>query len=194
MAGMAEVQVNGQTINTIKINRPKYSDLEPYFMKVVKLKACEVFKLIHKELAARCKGERESEGCHQVDYSNACATRMSYTFNKSNFKLKLPKDFQDEKTGEPYVLSVNKMTQVLEKAFGNSDITFDGNPNNFKSEINGKKGILIFKVSGWGDANGHITLWDGTICPNGNLDYNHCYFEHHQNGVKTTDIIFWELK
>jgi hypothetical protein len=29
------------------------------------------------------------------------------------------------------------------------------------NNLNGKHGIVVFDVSGWGDASGHFTLWDG---------------------------------
>ncbi|MCA0393993.1 MAG: type VI secretion system amidase effector protein Tae4 [Proteobacteria bacterium] len=48
--------------------------------------------------------------------------------------------------------------------------------------------MVIFEVSGWGDASGHVTLWDGSSCG------DHCYFVHDQPGVQTTRILFWELK
>ncbi len=170
------------TSSRIQVNRPKYDDLINAYKKVAGLKACEVFKLVHKDLYKYCQNKNPN-------YQNACATRISYAFNKGNYKIKLQKDFIDEKTGEPYILSVSKMIQFLEKEFGNSDIKFNGDIEDFKSKIKEKKGILIFEVLGWSDATGHITLWDGKACADG-----HCYFQHDNPIITTKNLIFWELK
>ena len=40
------------------------------------------------------------------------------------------------------------------------------------SSIIGKKGIISFHVSGWGDATGHISLWNGKkVLYTGNRNY-----------------------
>lgn len=56
------------------------------------------------------------------------------------------------------------------------------------SRFAGKTGVLIFDVSGWGDASGHVTLWNGRDCG------DTCYFVHDQPGVRTIEVMFWELK
>ena len=30
--------------------------------------------------------------------------------------------------------------------------------------LQGRKGIIIYEVSGWADATGHADLWDGSKC------------------------------
>ena len=49
----------------------------------------------------------------------------------------------------------------LNTTFGAADVT---------SGFAGKKGIIVFNVSRWSDATGHITLYDGNICS------DRCYF------------------
>lgn len=65
------------------------------------------------------------------------------------------------------------------------------------SEIQGKRGLLIFTVINWDNAGGHVTLWDKDHC------YDHCYFqdelnENHRNDPpplpKVTEIRFWEIE
>lgn len=56
------------------------------------------------------------------------------------------------------------------------------------ADFKGLKGILVFSVTGWGDATGHVTLWNGSDCG------DHCYFVHDQPSVSTTLVQFWELK
>lgn len=54
----------------------------------------------------------------------------------------------------------------------------------------GKKGIILFQISGWSDATGHATLFDGSKC------YDHCYFSENEPEKKyfTDQANFWELK
>ena len=73
------------------------------------------------------------------------------------------------------------------------------------------KGIILFSISGWGDAGGHITLWDGknliyvgNIPDYNNPDHPHYYFHmtKYYDGkggkkdkiVQTYLIKLWELK
>jgi len=68
------------------------------------------------------------------------------------------------------------------------------------SRFAGKKGVMVFMVSGWQSAQGHITLWDGGQCA------DRAYFEHEPleipagaesspyPEVTTTEVLLWELK
>lgn len=44
--------------------------------------------------------------------------------------------------------------------FNKPDIEEKAGPNAV-DKFNNKKGIIVFEVSGWGNASGHFTLWDG---------------------------------
>ena len=83
--------------------------------------------------------------------------------------------------------------------------------NNLVSKIKDKTGIIVFEVSGWGDATGHFTLWDkGNLLyvgsnQNENDPTSAAYYVWHveprYNGLKdkmylieTTKVDFWELK
>jgi hypothetical protein len=184
----------GEVSTSIKVKRPKFDDLvKPYDYicsigtvdsndinidsRLIGRPQCKIFKEIHKDLYKWCL-----EG--NQNYQNTCATRMSYAFNKGKYKIKLPRKFMDEKTGEPYITSVLDMIEFLKKQFGSSDIRFDGNINNFISKIRGKKGIIVLMIPIWDDATGHVTLWDGRECIDGS---NHF-------GDSPTNILFWELK
>lgn len=77
------------------------------------------------------------------------------------------------------------------------------------SKINTTKGIIIFDVTGWYDATGHFTLWDGShlIYPGGaeygnpqssKYYFHMLYLTKKKNGdldfVQTNRIRIWELK
>jgi len=56
---------------------------------------------------------------------------------------------------------VNDMIPYLESIFGKPDITIKS-PK--RTNCTGKKGIIVFSRSGWSNARGHVTLWNGNIC------------------------------
>lgn len=48
-------------------------------------------------------------------------------------------------------------------------------------------GVILFEVSGWQDASGHASLWDGSGC------YDHCYFNQDGANYRTNRASFWSL-
>lgn len=52
----------------------------------------------------------------------------------------------------------------------------------------GRQGIILFEVSGWSDAQGHATLYDGLSC------YDHCYFNEPGAKYRTDRANFWSLQ
>ena len=120
-------------------------------------------------------------------YGNTCAMQISYIFNQngifleryiSNDKAKQPMGIKDDSIlkgadGHNYVVRVKTMVKVLmlKDFFGNADKPYSPKQMNskqenikfYKNEFSkfGKKGIVAMQVEGWGDAWGHITLWNG---------------------------------
>jgi len=52
----------------------------------------------------------------------------------------------------------------------------------------GKKGVILFEVSGWSDPQGHATLFNGQSC------YDHCYFNEPEAKYRTDRANFWGLR
>lgn len=109
-------------------------------------------------------------------FENACAIRMSYTLNYSG--IIIPRDENRWKTSSGadkkcYIYRVSDMIKFLNSKFGKADIS---------SGFDGKKGILLFNVTGWSDATGHVTLWDGKKCS------DKCYFP------QSSGVQLWTLK
>ncbi|WP_239323964.1 T6SS effector amidase Tae4 family protein [Snodgrassella gandavensis] len=50
-----------------------------------------------------------------------------------------------------------------------------------------KKGIILFEVSGWSDATGHATLFNGYKC------YDSCYFNEPESTYIAERANFWSL-
>ena len=63
--------------------------------------------------------------------------------------------------GRQYIFRVNDMMKYLEFVFGKPDKSVRS-PK--ESDFSGLKGIIVVKGRGWGNASGHITLWDGSRC------------------------------
>ncbi|MCA8364030.1 type VI secretion system amidase effector protein Tae4 [Burkholderia contaminans] len=51
----------------------------------------------------------------------------------------------------------------------------------------GRQGVILFEVSGWSDAQGHATLFNGRTC------YDHCYFNEPGARYRTDRANFWSL-
>lgn len=97
------------------------------------------------------------------DFQNACPIRMSYVLNKVGIPIPAGKKYAVVSGGDTkqYMYRVNDMISFLEETFGKPDLTVNS-PK--ETDFNGKKGIIVFSGSGWSNARGHVTLWDGLRC------------------------------
>lgn len=113
-------------------------------------------------------------------FENACAIRMSYVLNKSGVSIpSLPKETVSGSDSSQYIYRVKELIQFLRFKMGKPDKLIH-NPK--ASDFSGAKGLLVFEVTGWTDAAGHATLWDGSRCS------DHCYFP------RAAKAHFWSLK
>jgi len=165
----------------------------------------------------------------QSSWENTCSFRMSKGLNYSGFKL--PKDnskyrltkggvhtgkdnlnywyrvselgkYLEDHLGSPEFDVTLKKADLGEKKIGLSILDWD--------KLSKLKGIIMFKVSGWGNASGHFTLWDGNnlIYPGApqhddptseyyyfNMKYEQYHTIKKKNIVIQTDEIkLWKLK
>lgn len=168
----------------LQINRPKFADLWAKYP--VKSEATDVYKSVGGNVYELYKGNPSG-------YENACALRLSKAFNYGGVTITTGATGYKVKgaDGKPYLLRVNDMIKFVRANFGASDLVTRPKGQDTSSQFMGKKGIIIFKVTGWGNATGHVTLWNGSDCG------DHCYFVHpflFGAEPKTTEIYFWELK
>ena len=124
-------------------------------------------------------------------FSNACATRISKALNDSGANHHIPyiKDVgptgkmeSQVSSGENkrwYIFRVKILAKYLIKTYG-SPLEYQS--HEYKSKLAGKKGIIMFEVTGWDDATGHADLWDGAKAVW--QDY----------GGQANKILFWEAK
>ncbi|NRS89922.1 hypothetical protein HNQ02_002856 [Flavobacterium sp. 7E] len=163
-------------------------------------------------------------------WANTCAFRMSKGLNYSGFKLPY-NNTKYRSTGSKggvhigsdklnYWYRVKELGKYLEEHLGTPE--FDEklkvaklgetkeklSLQNF-DKLKKLKGIIMFKVSGWSDASGHFTLWDGKdliypgegtpmTSPHNNPSSEYYYFnmKYEQNGrvIQTNEIKLWQLK
>ena len=71
-----------------------------------------------------------------------------------------------------YYYRVRNLKTYLNRKYGNPDFTYTITAKmtaaDIQKAITGMQGIIVFHISGWTDASGHFTLWDGTQVALGN--------------------------
>jgi len=113
-------------------------------------------------------------------FTNACAIRMSYALNYSGVTITRGSwktvSGADKKW---YIYRVQDLRTFLANSFGKPDeVKRSPNPSDFAK----RKGIIVFNVSGWSDASGHVSLWDGNKCS------DTCHFPI------ATEVSLWSLE
>jgi len=105
-------------------------------------------------------------------FRNACPIRMSYVFNHTGFPINRARVPLDDKgnvqvssgaDGFWYIFRVTALIEYLKNTLGAPDIVSDRIPI-VGSAYGSKKGISVVTGSGWSDATGHVSLYDGSSC------------------------------
>ena len=166
---------------SIQINRPKFKDLWSAYP--VNQDADTVYHLVG----------GDAENLHKSNpdaYANACALRLSRAFNYGGVIITAGVQAYKVKGGDGklYIIRVLEMISFVTANFGSPDDSVSPQGSDVTSRFSGRQGILTFEISGWSDARGHVTLWDGTNCG------DHCYFVSPRKGVTINKISYWELK
>lgn len=121
-------------------------------------------------------------------WTNTCAVRISYILNKSGVAVpKLKGKTVTGADGSNYFFRVADVIAYLTQRWGKPDVLLASPPSG-GGPLAGKKGLILFEVSGWGDASGHATLYNGSGC------YDHCYFNEEGVNYKTSRAHFWSLE
>jgi hypothetical protein len=149
---------------------------------------------------------------------------MSYALNRSGLKLPTAPNggsiVGDDKFN--YWIRVAQLSKKLSDHLGKPDFLLKHEPierfrkelankrveatRKFLSTVAEKKGIVVFEVTGWQDATGHFTLWDGKDLlyvgegsHNDQTSYEY-YFWFLRTMItdkvmaQTTKVSIWELK
>ncbi len=106
-------------------------------------------------------------------FNNACATRVSKALNGVGGAHRIPffkeispngkmeAQVSSGKNKNWYIFRVKILAKHLTSKYGNPEVF---SPSEYKQKLKGRKGIIIFEVTGWSDATGHADLWDGSKC------------------------------
>lgn len=126
-----------------------YSTLSRYFGDVKDLDVKEVGRLIGGKVQINTDGNI---------FTNACALRMSYAFNKAGETI-LSSDgaVSSGADGKWYLYRVADVMNFVSRVIGGTPIR-----GSKISDFSGKKGVIIFTGCGWVDATGHVDLFDGS--------------------------------
>lgn len=135
--------------------RPSFNQAWNAFLKV-KVSVSEVGKIIGGNV-------QQNIDMPVGGFQNACPIRMSYVLNMTGFPISKAYGLATVSgaDGQQYIFRVNDMMVYLSRRFGSPDKTVQS-PK--PSDFSGMKGIVVVKGHGWGNAKGHVTLWDGYKC------------------------------
>jgi hypothetical protein len=93
------------------------------------------------------------------NFKNACALRMSYVLNRVGIRIS-SKDgaVSSGADGKKYLYRMIEVEKLIKNRLHSTKILSGTNSFDFE----GEHGIIVFRGCGWGDASGHIDLYDGT--------------------------------
>lgn len=121
------------------------------------------------------------------NWKNTCAVRMSYILNQSGLPIPaVPGKTVSGADKKNYFFRVPDVINFLTQRWGKPDLIIAYPPPG-GGPLAGKKGLILFEISGWNDASGHATLWNGAMC------YDHCYFNEPGVKYRTDRANFWSL-
>ncbi|ETD73123.1 hypothetical protein V757_00185 [Pelistega indica] len=119
-------------------------------------------------------------------WNNTCAVRMSYILNQAGMVIpRIPGQTVSGADKKQYFFRVRNLITFLEQRWGKAEIV--KYPPSGGGDLTGKKGLILFELSGWSDAQGHATLFNGSIC------YDRCYFNEPGARYLTARANFWSL-
>ena len=123
----------------------------------------------------------------KAPWENTCAVRISYILNQSGLLIPaIPRKTKKGADHRNYFFRVKDVIAFLETKWGKPEII--AYPPAGGGALSGRKGLILFEVHGWLNANGHATLFNGMTC------YDHCYFNEPGAKYRTTKANFWALK
>lgn len=174
----------------VELKRPGFDFLWEAYAEVGQLAAADVYARVGGQAAEHYQDD-------PVAYANACALRMSRGFNYGGYVIPrgsiIPGRSIYRVRGSdelPYILRVNDVIHFVKHNWGSADMLLQPAE---ADKLAGRKGLIVMEVSGWNDATGHVTLWNGTRAGDGS-HYHDPRSSSYGTRVSLTRILFWELK
>lgn len=163
---------SGHASASIKPNRPSWADMIRNYPGE-NIPSKDFYPMISQALVSEVNKNPK-------DWQNTCATRMSYALNRSGIKLPRTPPIATIQGDDKftYWIRVKELQKYLKDRFKGGDVEHKPIPiinftaasmqaraqdahDNMINKITGKHGIVVFDVTGWNNASGHFTLWDG---------------------------------
>ena len=120
-------------------------------------------------------------------WDNTCAVRMSYILSQAGMSMpSIRGQTVSGSDGKKYFFRVRDLIDFLQQRWGKAEVV--QYPAADGGALAGKQGVILFEVSGWSNAQGHATLFDGRTC------YDHCYFNIAGANYRTDRANFWSLR
>ncbi|TNJ29205.1 putative Tae4 (type VI amidase effector 4) [Giardia muris] len=164
---------------------PKWKDLLAAFEEV---KGLDV-KRVGEKLGGKVRVNIE-DVADEYKFKNACAIRLSYALNAagSTIPYKEGKTVSGFINGEKhwfyYRITDMEPNFIQNKGEGLGLVPQKGTSSD---AFRGKKGIIVFDVSNFTDASGHLDLYDGEKVVSDDADYSK------KPGIKCTGVRLYEL-
>ncbi len=119
-------------------------------------------------------------------WENTCAVRMSYILSQAGMVIPgIKGQTVSGADGRRYFFRVRDLIGFLTQRWGKAEVV--KYPVSGGGTLAGKTSVILFGVSGWSNAQGHATLFDGRSC------YDHCYFNEPEARYRTDRANFWSL-
>lgn len=119
---------------------------------------------------------------------NTCVVRVSRSLNYAKDPITKAPGLLIVLGGDKkrYALRVKEFRAYMNKTYGKPAVSEKKNAGGTitKTKFSGKRGIICFEVTGWSDATGHFSLWDGTKVL---YDGGHDYF-----GGLSNEAVLWQ--
>ncbi|VWB32032.1 hypothetical protein BLA14095_01252 [Burkholderia lata] len=111
---------------------------------------------------------------------------MSYILGEAGMVMpRIPGQTVSGGDSRQYFFRVRDLIRFLEQRWGKAEgVKY---PPSNGGALAGRQGVILFEVSGWSDAQGHATLFNGRTC------YDHCYFNEPSARYRTDRANFWSL-
>lgn len=122
-------------------------------------------------------------------YENTCIIRVSKALNYTNHPIPADSAIFKTRRGADhkwYGFGVQQFWEYLEKHYGKPTIYAERDKASNRIPIEKfqtRRGIIGFRVKGWGDASGHFTLWNG---------FNLIYAPGHDYFARSYKAALWE--
>ena len=179
-------------IPTAQETRPSFADVERNY-----LGEDHSSKDVYEKIGGRVGMNYHPEDEAGTPESNSCTLRNCYALNRSGTPIKTDVKgvlYGTGGDGKKYIYRVKDYIKYTTAKWGAPDIVRSPGDSDYLTAFSGKKGVIAFVITGWGDATGHVTIYNGSTCG------NHCYFTDSDyisagsDPATTVKVMLWELK